>query len=228
MLQLGGYTPLSTTDWPDKLAAVVFLQGCPWRCSYCHNPELQPRDAAAGPAWPQVLATLARRLGLLDGVVFSGGEPTMQGGLDEAVAQVRELGLLAALHTAGIYPARLAALLPQLAWVGFDLKTDFAAYGALTGRRTAGEGTRRALEQLLASGVAHEIRTTYHPALVDDAALLGAARTLKALGARHWVLQRWRPNATPAQQALAPQWRWPDEALMASLRRAVPGLTLRH
>lgn len=230
-LVLGGYTPLSTTDWPDKLAAVVFLQGCPWRCSYCHNQALQPRCQSAGaPQWPAVLATLGRRAGLLDGVVFSGGEPTLQRGLADALAQVRALGLQTGLHTAGIYPTRLAALLPSLDWVGFDLKTDLddaPAHELLTGRRHGSGLARRALDSLLDSGVAFEIRTTYHPALIHDDALLAAARLLQSLGVSHWVLQQWRANEDPAQQALAPSWRWPDAALLQAVREAVPGLSLR-
>ena len=228
---LGGFTPLSTTDWPGKLAAVVFLQGCPWRCGYCHNAALQPRCAsAAAPHWSDVLATLKRRVGLLDGVVFSGGEPTLQRGLAEAIADVRALGLQTGLHTAGIYPARLAALLPLLDWVGFDLKTDLAdagAYDTLAGAGHSAVAVRRALDALLASGVAFEIRTTYHPLLIGDAALLGMARTLQGLGITQWVLQRWQANADPAQQALVPAWRWPPEPLLQVLREHVAGLRLR-
>jgi pyruvate formate lyase activating enzyme len=226
VLELGGFLPLSTVDWPGRLAAVAFVQGCPWRCGYCHNPELQRRGRRTGPAWSSVLETLGRRVGLLDGVVFSGGEPTTDPRLAQAVSQVRALGLEAGLHTAGIYPERLAALLPDLAWVGFDIKTDFAAYEALTQRRRSGEATRRSLEHLLASGVACEIRTTYHPALIGGQALLDCARALKALGVRDWVLQRWRPrDDTPAAEVDG--WHWPGEAMMQALRATGPSLTLR-
>jgi pyruvate formate lyase activating enzyme len=228
---LGGVTPLSTTDWPGKLAAVVFLQGCPWRCGYCHNADLQPRCASAqAQRWPDVLAMLARRVGLLDGVVFSGGEPTLQRGLGDAIAEVRALGLQTGLHTAGIYPARLAGLLPALDWVGFDLKTDLAdgaTYDALAGARHSAAAVRRSLEALLASGADFEIRTTYHPLLISDAALLGMAQTLHSLGITQWVLQRWQANADPAQQALAPAWRWPAPALLHTLRTQIPALVLR-
>ncbi|MDE2276614.1 MAG: anaerobic ribonucleoside-triphosphate reductase activating protein [Burkholderiales bacterium] len=226
MIELGGYTPLSTVDWPGRLAAVAFVQGCPWRCAYCHNAVLQQRGPGAGPSWTQVLRVLERRAGLLDGVVFSGGEPTLAPRLDAAVAQVRSLGLGAALHTAGIYPQRLQALLPSLAWVGFDLKTGFADYDALTLRRSSGLRARRALELVLASGVAHEIRTTYHPAWVSDQALVETARSLKALGAGAWVLQRWWPRAID-DAALVSGWRWPDASLLQALRIAGPPLTLR-
>jgi pyruvate formate lyase activating enzyme len=230
-LTLGGFTPLSTTDWPGQLAAVVFLQGCPWRCGYCHNAGLQARCAPAmAPLWPDVLAMLKRRVGLLDGVVFSGGEPTLQRGLPAAMVAVRALGLQTGLHTAGIYPARLAALLPALDWVGLDFKTDLAdgtGYDTLAGARHSAAAVRRSLEALLASGVDFEIRTTYHPLLVGDAALLGMAQTLRALGVTRWVLQRWQASPDPSQQALAPAWRWPAPPLLHTLRTQVPALVLR-
>ena len=84
-LRVGGLTPLSTSDWPGMLAAVVFCQGCPWRCGYCHNPGLIPARGDNEIPWEDVLAFLRRRQGLLDGVVFSGGEPTAQAGLLDAM-----------------------------------------------------------------------------------------------------------------------------------------------
>ncbi|MDP1901457.1 MAG: anaerobic ribonucleoside-triphosphate reductase activating protein [Rubrivivax sp.] len=226
MLELGGFTPLTTTDWPGKLAAVAFVQGCPWHCRYCHNPELQPRGVHHGPLWPEVLAMLARRVGLLDGLVFSGGEPTLEPDLAQAVDEVRALGLKVGLHTAGIYPERLAALLPALDWVGFDLKTDAAGYDALTTRRDSAAPVRRALDHLLASGVDHEIRTTYHPSIVGDEALVAMARQLKAIGATTWVLQRWQPF-DEASADLVASWHWPLPALLEQLRSDIPALTLR-
>ncbi|MDE1949840.1 MAG: anaerobic ribonucleoside-triphosphate reductase activating protein [Burkholderiales bacterium] len=225
-IEVGGLTPLSTTDWPDHLAAVVFVQGCPWRCHYCHNRSLQPRGAGTGPTWPELLPWLARRSGLIDGVVFSGGEPTLDRALESAVAQVRALGLEVALHTAGIFPERLRALLPSLSWVGLDLKTGFAGYDDLTQSRGSAARVQRSLDALLESGVAHEIRTTYHPALIDDEALLDTARRLGALGVPHWVLQRWRAPEGDAESSLPP-WRWPDADLLDALRAQGPALSLR-
>ena len=91
-VKVGGFTPLSTTDWPGKLAAVVFVQGCPWRCHYCHNVELQPRAGGEPAGWLHALGTLSQRKGLLDGVVFSGGEPTLDPALPDAIDVVRAMG----------------------------------------------------------------------------------------------------------------------------------------
>jgi pyruvate formate lyase activating enzyme len=191
-LRVGGFVPLSSTDYPGALAAVVFCQGCPWRCGYCHNPHLIPADAPSIHSWPDILALLERRRGLLDAVVFSGGEPTLQRGLIDAMREVRALGFKVGLHTAGAYPARLQALLPLCDWVGLDIKAPFARYDALTGAAKSGERVRASLAALVASGVAHECRTTVHRALhgLDD--LLTLAEELLLDGAECYVLQPFR------------------------------------
>jgi len=203
-LRVGGLQRFSTIDCPGRLAAVVFLQGCPWRCGYCHNPELL--DAAASPAldWDDVLAFLRERRGLLDAVVFSGGEPTLQPSLADAVAQVRALGYQAALHTAGMYPARLGALLPRLDWVGLDVKAPWHRLDALTGSRGGAARVRESVERLLASGVAHECRTTWSPGLFPWVELHGLAQQLARLGVRHWALQQCR-DGQPAQAPCGPE-----------------------
>lgn len=197
-LRIGGLTPLTTIDFPGRLAAVVYCQGCPWRCGYCHNPELL--DATAPPAlsWARVLAFLQSRRGLLDGVVFSGGEPTLQTGLAAALSAVRSLGLQTALHTGGMYPERLAALLPQLDWVGLDMKALPQRYDAITA--TPGSGTRAwaGLEVLLAHGTDYECRTTWHAGLFDVDELLHLAQALAARGVRRWALQECRTPGAPA------------------------------
>ena len=191
-LRVGGLTPLSTSDWPGMLAAVVFCQGCPWRCGYCHNPDLIPARGESEIPWEDVLTFLHRRQGLLDGVVFSGGEPTLQADLLEAMREVRALGFKIGLHTGGAYPQHLAALLPLVDWVGFDVKAPFADYPRVTGAAGSGERALISLQQVLASGVDHELRTTVHPALLTDAELGGLARDLAARGAKHYVMQGFR------------------------------------
>lgn len=228
-LDVGGFTPLSTTDWPGQLAAVVFVQGCPWRCHYCHNPSLQTRQSGCGRdthTWDRLLGTLRLRQGLLDGVVFSGGEPTLDAALEQAMREVRELGFQVGLHTAGLYPQRLAKVLPLVDWVALDIKTDFEDYKAITSVPRSGEPVRESLDLVLASGKAHELRTTWHPDLIPEATLMRMARMLKSAGARHWVLQGYR--ATPVTEAtLGPGERTPPDVLVARLSRLGPALSVR-
>lgn len=193
-LRLGGLTPLSTTDYPGALAAVLFLQGCPWRCSYCHNPHLIAADAPPERAWADALEFLERRRGLLDAVVFSGGEPTAQAGLAGAARAARALGFKVGLHTGGAYPERLEALLPLLDWVGLDVKAPFADYAAVNGAPGSGAKAKESLRLIVKSGVDHECRTTTHPALIGEAALIALSAELASLGARRHVLQAFRPD----------------------------------
>ena len=132
-LAIAGLVPLSTVDWPGKLAAVVFLQGCPLACPYCQNEAiLDPKVPGAVP-WSQVEALLARRAGLLDGVVLTGGEALRQAGVVDAARRVREMGFGVGLHTAGAYPRALAKTLPHTDWVGIDVKAMPDDYAAATG-----------------------------------------------------------------------------------------------
>jgi pyruvate formate lyase activating enzyme len=192
MLRVGGLTPLSTTDWPGMLAAVVFCQGCPWRCGYCHNPDLIPPRGENEIPWEDVLAFLHRRQGLLDGVVFSGGEPTLQPELANAMREVRALGFKIGLHTGGAYPRRLEEVLRLVDWVGLDAKAPFKDYARITGVDGSGERAQSSLESVLASGVAHEIRTTVHPALLGDDDVVALAQDLSAHGVKRYVIQAFR------------------------------------
>ena len=104
------------------------------------------------------------------------------------------MGFEVALHTAGIHPPRLEQVLPLVDWVGMDVKTEFHRYAALTGVPGSGERARQSMELILASGVAHEFRTTVHPALLPPAVLDRLADTLAAGGVRQYVLQEFRSH----------------------------------
>lgn len=196
-LAVGGFAAFSTCDWPGELVATVFCQGCPWDCGYCHNLHLQ---AAGGGtfAWTDLLARLHARVGLLDAVVFSGGEPTLQAALPAAMRSVRALGLRVGLHTAGPYPDRLAAVLGLVDWIGFDAKAPFAHYATITGAPGSGAYARESLRRVLAAGVACEVRTTVHPTLLDAEALTALAGDLTELGVRDYAVQAFRPTGCRA------------------------------
>jgi pyruvate formate lyase activating enzyme len=193
-LRIGGFVPFTATDFPDHLAAVVFCQGCPWRCGYCHNPHLLPARGEAQHDWTAIAAFLEMRRGLLDAVVFSGGEPTLQDALPAAMRAVRDMGFKVGLHTAGIYPRRLAAVLPLADWVGMDVKAPFEWYERVTNVRGSGASACASAKHVIASGVAHEFRTTVDRAVLgpEDLALLG--ETLPRMGARRHVLQTCRTS----------------------------------
>lgn len=206
-LRIGGLTPFTTVDFPGCLAAVVFCQGCPWRCGYCHNPQLLPVKGSTTISWAQVRNFLEGRRGLLDGVVFSGGEPTLQTPVVAAVREVKLMGFRTGLHTGGAYPVRLAALLPHLDWVGFDIKAHVEDYKKLTGRKGSGAKAISSLSLLLDSGINYEVRTTVYPGL-DEEGLLSLAQTLAAQGVRRYAIQECRPAGVVDRTLRAPLSIW--------------------
>ena len=171
VLRVGGFEPLTTIDYPGELACVVFTQGCPWRCRYCHNHELIAANQPTQFDWRQILEFLQRRKGLLDAVVFSGGEPLLQTHLIEAMHQVKALGYKVGLHTGGAYPKRFQQCLSLVDWVGFDVKHLPDCYLQVTQTPDSAAKAWRSLEMLLDSGVAHQLRLTRHPALMSEAQL---------------------------------------------------------
>lgn len=195
-LRIGGITPCSTVDWPDQLAAVVFLQGCPWRCTYCHNNDLQTACGSGRVTWTEVEALLRQRRGLLDGVVLSGGEATAQAGVAEAAARVRELGFACAMHTAGVYPRRLARCLPFLDWAALDIKALPDDYDQLTGAAGSLARVDESLDLLLESGIDFECRTTVDWALLPPASLVILGERLAAKGVANFAVQLARPVGT--------------------------------
>ncbi|OIO03192.1 MAG: anaerobic ribonucleoside-triphosphate reductase activating protein [Desulfovibrionaceae bacterium CG1_02_65_16] len=228
-LVVGGLTSLSTVDWPGELAAVVFCQGCAWSCPYCHNAALRPfgpngGDSGppyAGRPWPDVLHWLETRRGLLDAVVFSGGEPLLQPGLPGAMATVRGLGFKTGLHTSGMNPAALARALPLCDWVGLDIKAPRAAYDRITGRPGSAKAAWQSLELLRKSGAAFELRTTWHPALLSEAELLALAAELSGVAGVEWRLQAFQPDGCEDLSLAAAGRVHAPQTLATALRRAL-------
>lgn len=218
-LQVGGITPFTTIDFPGRLAAVIFCQGCPWRCRYCHNRHLLPAGVGGKYAWTEVMQWLETRRGLLEGVVFSGGEPLLQRQLPDAASAVREQGFAVALHTSGVYPDRLHDMLPQVDWVGLDIKAPFDEYALITG---GGDGsrTRDALRYIVQAGTPHELRCTLDPDFFDAARARKMAMQLAQAGASHLVLQACRDETTRRSRHV------PDEVLDA-IRAHLPSVTCR-
>jgi pyruvate formate lyase activating enzyme len=215
-VRVGGLLPLTTVEWEGHLAAVLFLQGCPWRCRYCHNSSLVSTRTRKTMPWREVWEFLLERQGLLDAVVFSGGEPTAQAGLPAAVRAVKELGYLTALHTNGYNTAALARALDAgaLDYVAMDVKAPFARYDEVTRVAGSGRKAQRSATAIIKSGVAHEFRTTYHSDLLTPDDLRTIAQDLRWRGARAYYLQRYRDDGSPDMPlVLSPSDRLPARLL---------------
>lgn len=231
-LLIGGLTALSTADYPGWLAAVVFCQGCQWRCDYCHNPHLLPRQVQSSErsiSWHDVTAFLERRRGLLDAVVFSGGEPTLHAGLPAAICKVKDMGYAVGLHTAGIHPRKLRIVLPLVDWVAMDIKAPFGDYARITGVAGSGERALESMLQIIASGVAHEFRTTVHPDLLTRDAIFDIATSLQFHGARSYALQEFRAQGcSQGSLALEAQSQHIDAALAHAVASRFETFELRR
>ena len=172
-IRIGGFVKQSLIDWEGVLAAVVFTKGCNLRCGYCHNPSLViPALLERTPDIPEaeVLDYLARRRGWLEGVVVTGGEPTLQAGLPAFMRRVRALGYPIRLDTNGTHPEVVERLLAEgvVDGVAMDIKhlPEYEAYRRVTPlSETMMARIRRTIDLLRRSGVAYHFRTTVLPDL---------------------------------------------------------------
>ncbi|MEZ2188720.1 anaerobic ribonucleoside-triphosphate reductase activating protein [Corynebacterium sp. CCM 9204] len=167
-LPVAGIIPFSATDWPGRLTVTVFTQGCPWRCIYCHNPTLQQVSAGAHD-FSEVTTLLEHRRGLIDGLVISGGEPTMHRALPGAVREVHQRGFQVGLHTCGYAPIRLAALLDDEStrpdWIGLDVKAQVSDLPGVVGCTPSAAARSTAALSIVAEAAARtgmevQVRTT--------------------------------------------------------------------
>jgi pyruvate formate lyase activating enzyme len=220
-LAVGGLTPLTTIDYPGRLSAVVYCRGCPWRCTYCHNASLQSPTPATVDTWSPVFEFLTRRRGLLDAVVFSGGEPTSQNALTDALFETAALGFETALHTAGPHPRRLQRVLPLLDWVGMDVKAPFERYDTITGVRGSGERARASIHAILDSGIEYEFRTTVDLAVLTRQDVIQLAAMLAGLGVVDFALQRARDASG---QPVTP---WLDDETIRRVKAHFANLIIR-
>ena len=192
MQQVAGVVPFTSIDFPGYLATVLFFQGCPLRCPFCHNPELQEFPGPMGQSWEEIMEFLRGRTKRLDGVVFSGGEPLMSAEIIEKAKAVKDLGFKLAIHTSGVYPERLREILPLIDWVGLDVKAPWEKYDELCGRLNMAEQVQKSLQILVKSEVDFEARTTCDPRHLTPDDILKIAETLHKLGVKTYALQKYR------------------------------------
>jgi len=214
--RVGGLVHLTTVEWAGHLAAVVFAQGCPWRCRYCHNTRLVPTRSKSLIPWAEALTSLQDRQGFIDAVVFSGGEPLAQSALLPALQDVRALGYQTALHTGGCNPTLLGKVLKGglVDHVSMDVKAPWERYEEVTRASGSGKRAQRSANLILQSGVAHEFRTTYHSELLRPDEVRAIAEDLRWRGARVYYLQHYRDEGSPDMaMKLSPSRKLPERLL---------------
>lgn len=205
---VAGLIPVSMVDWEGKLAAIIFLSGCNLRCAYCHNPELITKNHVPAIPWEKVVDQLSEKKGWVDGVVITGGEPTIDEDLETMITALREIGLPVKLDTNGTRPDVVKDLLDKnlIEYVAMDVKAAFAGYDSVTRVRGKADKVRETIDHVIASGIDHEFRTTVVPGFVDAKDILEIAGYLAARGAKRYFLQQFNPKIVlePSVEAIKP------------------------
>lgn len=198
---ISGIQQFTMLDFPEKTACIIFTPGCNFRCGYCHNPEFVlpekiremsdsfiPEDA--------VFSFLEQRRGLLDGVVVTGGEPTLMGDLPVFLRRIKDMGFLVKLDTNGNNPLMLRELLRErlLDYIAMDIKTSLARYKSLVGNRAKIHFLQESIYMIQQSGIDHEFRSTLIKEIHTDDVLLEMIELL--CGAGKLYLQSFRPETT--------------------------------
>jgi pyruvate formate lyase activating enzyme len=196
-MRIGGIQTFSLIDFPGKMAAVLFTQGCTFRCHYCHNPSLVlPSLMTPCHEESEVLSFLEKRKGKLEGIVISGGEPTLQEDLVSFIEKVRGMGFLVKLDTSGVNPLVLETLIQKkmVDYVAMDIKAPLEKYPLIVGREVDTKAIQKSISLLLTSGVPYEFRTTLVLSLISEEDVIEIAKMIS--GASLYVLQRFFKNAT--------------------------------
>lgn len=170
-MQIIGFVKNSFVDFPTLISSVIFTPGCGFDCWYCHNREIIYETEGIYKE-ESILEFLDERKGFLDGVVISGGEPTMQQGLPDFIKKVRSLDLKVKLDTNGTNHGMLKELIDNnlLDYIAMDIKASFESYGKITSITDEQMASvKKSIELIKNSGVDYEFRTTFAPNLtVDD------------------------------------------------------------
>ena len=217
---IGGFQKFSISDFPGRISAIVYTRGCNFRCPYCHNPELVDPALYGAPIPPSsVFDFLRERVGRLQGVVVTGGEPSLHTDLPELLSAIKRLGFDTKLDTNGSNPEMLERVfdLHLVDYVALDLKAPLNGYRRVAGAEVNPADIERSIRLVIESGLSHELRTTYEESILSLDDLRGIARL--ARGADLLVLQKFRPTKTLDRGMLTRPT--PDPACMERARQVV-------
>ena len=219
MIHVAGTVPFTTIDFPNHLAGVVFFQGCPLRCPFCHNPDLQCVHEGTQ-TWEEVLGFFEKRTRQLDGVVLSGGEPLMQRDIEKIIADLKGLGFKIAVHTAGVYPKVLQKIIATVDWGGLDVKAPWEKYPVLCGCGNMAPYVQESIAVLNAAGIPYEARTTCDPRHLTKGDIERLTDDLAALGVKTYAMQKYRTfdkDANPPDDSAINAF-FNDEEWLAKIR----------
>lgn len=190
---IGGLQKLSLLDYPDHISAIIFTQGCNFKCQFCYNPMLVGPLAGAKDRPPLIgdddlFNFLKSRAGKLDGIVITGGEPTIHQDLPDFIGKIKALGYLVKLDTNGSNPKMLNKLIEKklIDYIAMDLKATQGKYASIAGVSVDFEKIKKSVKIIMDCGLPYEFRTTVVPDL-NKKDIEQMAALVK--GARVWYLQ---------------------------------------
>ena len=203
-MKIGGLQKVSLIEYPGEVCAVVFSQGCNFRCPYCHNPELVDPDLYGQCLTEEgFFSFLNKRKGKLDAVTITGGEPTIQPDLLPFIKHIKRVGYLIKIDTNGSHPDVLAKLIKDklVNYIAMDVKGPLKKYGAITGVQIHQDMIKRSIEMIMHAGIEYEFRTTVVKSQLTKGDLFNIGKLIK--NARLYVLQPFVPVKTLDRRLLA-------------------------
>ncbi len=224
-MRIGGLQKLTLLDYPQKVACTVFLQGCNLRCPFCHNTPLL--HGTQDIPEQEVLAFLKKRQGILDGVVFSGGEPLLSAELEDFIRSVKAIGYQIKLDTNGTFPDRLQNLLSQglLDYVAMDVKNAPGKYAQTVGRDGCLDAVRESVELLKNCAIPYEFRTTVVDELHEPEDFSAIGQWLQ--GSPQYFLQPFCDSGDILQPNLHATSKEKLEHCLTIVRDYIPNTTIR-
>ncbi|HYA13068.1 MAG TPA: anaerobic ribonucleoside-triphosphate reductase activating protein [Syntrophales bacterium] len=196
-MKIGGLQKVSLIEYPGKICAIIFSQGCNFRCPYCHNPELVEPDLYKE-CMPEdeVFSFLAQRKGKLDAITITGGEPTIQHGLVDFIKRVRKIGYLIKIDTNGSRPDVMEKLISGklVNYITMDVKGPLKKYRMITRSQIHENEIKQSIEMIMKSGMPYEFRTTVLKKLHEETDILEIGKLIK--NARLYLLQYFIPTRT--------------------------------
>ncbi len=194
---IGGLEKLSLIDYPDHLAAIIFTSGCNFRCHFCYNPLLVWPNQGAGVENKEglglkdedLLLFLKERFGKLEGVVITGGEPTLHADLPDFIRQIKKIGYKVKLDSNGTNPKMLQELIDEklIDYIAMDIKASLEKYEEVVGVKTSFNNLKKSVKIIKSSGLPYEFRTTVVPGLLEKSDFKAMGEFIK--GASKWYLQ---------------------------------------
>ena len=171
ILKIGGLQKTSLLDYPEKISAIIFTQGCNFRCGYCHNPELvglNRQDELIPESF--IWEFLNKRRGILDGVVITGGEPCLQPDLADFIRKVKSMNFLVKLDTNGAFPDVVENLISEnlVDYIAMDIKAPLEKYSCITNSYVDTTKIQKSINIILNSNIAYEFRTTVLKSLLSS------------------------------------------------------------